>query len=533
MKSSAIKQIETLFDVGTLAGLLDGPLLQRFVDGRDGPAFEAIVARHGPMVFNVCRRILLEPVDIEDAFQATFLILVRKAGTLRDRRRLGPWLYGVAQRVASRARSQSIRRRSRERPEIVEAAVESESSADLERRELLAILDEELARLPERLRAAVVLCDLEGRTYEEAARHLGVRPGTLKSRLASARRRLRHRLIRRGVAPATATLVAGLAASSVRAAVPASLSASTVDAAVRCLMGRAAAAGAGSASVSVSILTEGVLTTMFLSKLRTIGAILLAAGTCAAGLGVLAQTPSQTQTQTGTRYDEPIRQLEQQLQSLKLARESELRHKERQDQAASRLEKLDARIERDVVTINLVATKVTDDDLKYLHAFPSLLTLYLHHTEIGDAGVANLQPLKNLTTLDLFDTRVTDAGLAHLAEWMPFLQWVDLNATRVTDAGLEHLKGLKHLRRLDVRKTGVTEAGAADLRRALPARRSSDEAVPRPGPPAVASSQALRARKPTRPAGNRRVPYPPRMRTRNPIARRESFTSPRGISRWR
>ncbi len=466
MKPSAIKQIDVLFDVGTLAGLPDGPLLERFVDGRDGPAFEAIVARHGPMVFNVCRRILPEPVDVEDAFQATFLILVRKAGTLRDHRRLGPWLYGVAQRVASRARSQSIRRRSRERPETVEAAVESESPADLERRELLAILDEELARLPERLRAAVVLCDLEGRTYDEAARHLECAPGTLKSRLASARRRLRDRLVRRGVAPAMAAMAAGLAASSTRAAVPASLSASTVDAAVRCLMGRAAAAGAGSASVSVSILTEGVLTTMFLSKLRTIGAILLAAGTCAAGLGVLAQT--QTQTQTGTRYDEPIRQLEQQLQSLKLARESELRHKERQDQAASRLEKLDARIERDVVTINLVATKVTDDDLRSLRAFPNLLTLYLHHTEIGDAGVANLQPLKNLTTLDLFDTRVTDAGLAHLAEWMPFLQWVDLNATKVTDAGLEHLKGLKHLRRLDVRKTGVTEAGAADLRRALP-----------------------------------------------------------------
>jgi RNA polymerase sigma factor (sigma-70 family) len=470
MKPSAIKQIEVLFDVGTLAGLPDGPLLERFVHGRDGPAFEAIVARHGPMVFNVCRRILPEPVDVEDAFQATFLILVRKAGTLRDHRRLGPWLYGVAQRVASRSRSQSIRRRSRERPETVEAAVESESPADLERRELFAILDEELARLPERLRAAVVLCDLEGRTYEEAARHLECAPGTLKSRLASARRRLRHRLIRRGVAPATATMAAGLAASSARAAVPTSLSAATVDAAVRCLMGRAAAAGAGSASVSVSILTEGVLTAMFLSKLRTIGAILLAAGTCAVGLGVLAQTQSQTQTQTrtGTRYDEPIRQLEQQLQSLKLARESELRQKERQDQAASRLEKLDARIERDVVTINLVATKVTDDDLKYLRAFPNLLTLYLHHTEIGDAGVANLQPLKNLTTLDLFDTRVTDTGLAHLADWMPFLQWVDLNATKVTDAGLEHLKGLKHLRRLDVRKTGVTETGATDLRRALP-----------------------------------------------------------------
>jgi RNA polymerase sigma-70 factor (ECF subfamily) len=463
MKSSAIKQIETLFDVGTLAGMPDGPLLERFVAVRDGVAFEALVARHGPMVLNVCRRILPGRSDVEDAFQATFLILVRKAGTLRDRQRLGPWLYGVAHRVASRARSQSVRRQARERPEMGEAAVESESSADVERRELLAVLDEEVARLPEKYRAAVVLCDLEGRTYDEAARHLGCAPGTLKSRLASARRRLRRRLIRRGFAPAAMTLAAGLAAGSAAAAVPASLSAATVDAAVRCIMGRAAATGGGSAA-AVSILTEGVLTTMFLSRLRTIGAILLAVGTCAAGLGVLAQT----QTSTGTRYDEPIRQLEQQLQLLKRLRDSEIAHREDQDRTAARLEKLGARVERDVVTINLVATKVTDDDLKSLGVFPNLQTLYLHHTEISDAGVANLQGLKNLTTLDLFDTRVTDAGLVHLADWMPFLQWVDLNATKITDAGLQHLKGLKHLRRLDVRKTGVTDAGAADLRRALP-----------------------------------------------------------------
>jgi RNA polymerase sigma factor (sigma-70 family) len=478
MKSSVIQPIATLFDVGTLAAMPDGPLLERFVAGRDGLAFEAIVARHGPMVLNVCRRILPEHSDVEDAFQATFLVLVRKAGTLRDRHRLGPWLYGVAHRVARRARSQSASRRSRERPETgePEPAVESESCEDLEGRELLAVLDEELARLPEKYRSVVVLCDLEGRTYDEAARHLECALGTLKSRLASARDRLRRRLIRRGVAPAAAALAAGLAASSASAAAPASLARATVDVAVQCLSARSAAAAAAAASVST--LAEGVLRTMYLSRLRTIGAVLLAVGASAAGLGVLAQaqrptqTPPQTTNQTqsppSTRFDDAIRGMEERLRMLRQARDAELARLASQDRTAAWVVKLGGRVERDVVSINLVATAVTDDDLKMLSAFPSLQTVHLHHNQIGDAGVANMQGLKNLTTLDLFDTRVTDAGLVHLAEWMPYLQWLDLNDTKITDAGLRHLKGLKHLRRLDVRKTNVTEAGVEELRRALP-----------------------------------------------------------------
>jgi RNA polymerase sigma factor (sigma-70 family) len=477
MKSSALKSIVTLFDAGTLAAMPDGPLLERFVIGRDGLAFEAIVARHGPMVFNVCRRILTDRSDVEDAFQATFLILVRKAATLRDRQRLGSWLYGVAHRVACRARSQSIRQRSRERTEVGEATekVEQDSSGDLERRELLAALDEEVTRLPEKYRAAVVLCDLEGRTYEEAARQLECALGTLKSRLASGRDRLRRRLIRRGLAPATAAMAAGLAAGPASAAVPVSLVRTTVDTTVRCLTGRTAA-GVGSASAlvsaSVSILTEGVLRTMFFSRLRIIGAVLLAIGTSAAGLGVLAQTPKSTRPQTpsptSTQYDDAIRGFEERLQLLKQMRDRELAQRATQDKTVAQIESLGGRVEWDVVAVNLVATKVTDDDLRLLSVFPNLQTVHLHHNEIGDAGVANLQRLRNLTTLDLFDTRVTDAGLVHLAEWMPLLQSLDLNGTKITDAGLLHLKGLKHLRRLDVSKTNVTEAGVGELRRALP-----------------------------------------------------------------
>ncbi len=460
MKATVIQSIATLFESGTLAAMADGPLLERFVAGRDGLAFEAIVARHGPMVLGVCRRVLAEPTDAEDAFQATFLVLVRKAGTLRDRDRLAPWLYGVAYRVARRARAASRRSRGRSELGEREPAIEPDPAADLERREALAALDEELARLPEKYRSSIVLCDLEGLTYDEAARRLGCPLGTLKSRLASARDRLRRRLVRRGVASAVAA----------PAAVPPGLLRATVKAVVR--------PAAGVVPASVSSLIEGVLTTMFLSRIRTIAAVLLAAGTGAAGLGALARSqtytltrtppPGRAQPQRTTRFDDAIRDMEGRLEALKRGREAELARIDSQDRTAARIETLGGRVERDVVAVNLVATAVTDEDLKLLGAFPGLQKVYLHHNTIGDAGLANMQGLKNLTTLDLFDTRVTDAGIEHLSEWMPSLEWLDLNGTRVSDAGLRHLRGLKHLRRLDVRKTNVTEGGVNELRRTLP-----------------------------------------------------------------
>jgi RNA polymerase sigma factor (sigma-70 family) len=459
MNVSTFGHLHTVFAGGTVAGMSDGLLLERFVAARDGRAFEAIVARHGPLVLGVCRRMLGDRSDVEDAFQATFLILVRKAGLLRDRERLGPWLYGVAHRVATRARAQRTSRRHHERRAGGNASVEP--TADLERRELLAMLDDEVTRLPERYRAVLVLCDLEDHTHEEAARELGCPLGTVKSRLDGARKRLRSRLLARGVAPSAVALPAGLRPGAASAAVPERLLALTVESALRSVASRATAAGAVSASVAT--LTEGVLTTMFLSRLKTLGAILLAAGTCAAGLGVVAQTPSEPKEQ---KPFDPQR-LQIQLMIEARQREEGLR-KELQDRTAAELEKVGAKLKRDVVTVNLVATKVTDHELSWLSVFPNLQTLYLHHTKIGDAGVANLRGLKGLTTLDLFDTRVTDAGLEHLAEWMPHLEWLELTDTQVTDAGLSFLKGLKHLRHVDVRRTKVTGAGVEDLRRALP-----------------------------------------------------------------
>jgi RNA polymerase sigma factor (sigma-70 family) len=458
MRASTIGHLQTLFEAGTAAGMSDGLLLERFVARRDGLAFEAIVARHGPMVLSVCRRMLPELSDVEDAFQATFLILVQKAGTLRDRQRMGPWLYGVAHRVATRARVQTARRRSRERPGVEDAA--AESYGEVEHHELLVVLDDEVARLPEKYRATIVLCDLEGRTHEEAARHLGCPLGTIKSRLDWARKRLRSRFIDRGLAPSAVVLGAGLAPGPAKAAVPAGLLDVTLKSALQGNAGRATVTGTVSASVSTLI--QEVLMTMFFSKLKTIAAILLAVGTCAAGLGVLAQTPS------GNKEDKQIERLEKQIQLLKRRQEAIAQHKKSQDGKAAQLEKLGGEIERDVVAINLVATKVTDDDLRSLNIFPYLQTLHLHHTSIGDAGLINLEGVKSLTTLDLFDTRVTDIGLKHLAAWMPHLEELDLNDTQITDSGLRALTGFKHLRRLDVRKTKVTDAGVKDLHQALP-----------------------------------------------------------------
>jgi RNA polymerase sigma factor (sigma-70 family) len=462
MTPSTVKHLETLFDAGTLAGAPDRSLVERFAENRDALAFEAIVARHGPMVFNVCRRMLREQGDVEDAFQATFLILVRKAGALRDRNSLRPWLYGVAHRVATRARAQRTRRRAREkRPGTAKSR--ADCAGEAERRELMALLHEELSRLPEKHRAAIVLCDLEGLTYEEAARDLNCALGTLKTRLTTGRKRLRERLIRRGIAPATATLAAGLVAERASAAVPAKLAALTAEAGVQCAIGRAA--GCGLVSTSVLTLTEGVLTTMRLFRLKMIGAAaFLAIGTCAASLGVVAQQ----QQQGGSKYDEQIRQLEERLRLLKEMRDHEATAQALQANTMEKLRKLGATVDREVVAVNLAGTSATDDDLISLQVFPNLTTLYLHHTKVGDAGVANLKGLKYLRTLDLFDTRVTDQGLEHLLERLPRLERLELSETAVTDACLKSFTGLRQLRLLDVRKTKVTEAGVAQFRRWTP-----------------------------------------------------------------
>ena len=198
-RGSVIDSIQRLFEAGTLGTLSERQLLERFLTCGDRSAFEAILARHGPMVLGVCRRVLENSHDVDDAFQATFLILVKKAGSIRDRDALGTWLCAVARRVAVRARASSRRRHARERTGLDDANFEGRREDRGEANELWALFDAELARLPRRYSGPIILCDLEGQTHEQAAAPLRCPVGTVKSRLSRGRERLRSQLVRRGV----------------------------------------------------------------------------------------------------------------------------------------------------------------------------------------------------------------------------------------------------------------------------------------------------------------------------------------------
>ena len=207
--TGVLRQVHRLYRLGTTSGMSDVQLLERFATGRDEFAeqtFEALIERHGPMVFRVCRGVLGNDHAAEDAFQATFLVLARKASSLYLTGSLASWLYGVAHRVARRARSDAARRlvTQRRAADIASAAKDEMPSW----RDDLSILGDEIERLPAVLRDAVVLCYLEGKTYDEAALGLGVADSTVRGRLSRARRRLRARLIRRGVTLSVELLLA-------------------------------------------------------------------------------------------------------------------------------------------------------------------------------------------------------------------------------------------------------------------------------------------------------------------------------------
>jgi RNA polymerase sigma factor (sigma-70 family) len=254
----------------TYGGLTDGQLLDRFVTSRDEESFAALVRRHGPMVMSVCRRILGNVHDAEDAFQASFLILARKAATVVRRGAVGSWLHAVACHAALEAARANGRRRAREKDvkEMPERGVAPIVVIDWR-----PLLDQELNRLSEKYRAAVVLCDLEGKSRKDAAAALGVGEGTLASRLARARALLARRLTSRGVSLSGAALAVLVAAESASAQVSSALVISTARVAALAATGQAALAGAISAQVV--LLMEGVMKTMLLSKLKTVGLLTL------------------------------------------------------------------------------------------------------------------------------------------------------------------------------------------------------------------------------------------------------------------
>ncbi len=268
--------------------LPDPDLLQRFHAQHDQAAFHALLLRHGPMVLDVCRGVLGNEADAEDAFQATFLILARKAGSIRKGASLGSWLHGVAYRTALKARAQSAARQQHEARVPPRQASEPE---DLSWRELRQVLHEELSGLPERYRAPLVLCYLEGATQEAAAEQLGVANSTLRERLERGRALLRTRLVRRGLGPAAVLVAAAWPAASASAGLPVSLIVSTVKAASLFAAGQTVATGLVSANVGA--LTEGVLKAMSMSKLKTaIAVVMLAVVACCGIAAALAAQPT-------------------------------------------------------------------------------------------------------------------------------------------------------------------------------------------------------------------------------------------------
>ncbi len=267
------RDLRTLFCAGTLTGLTDGQLLECFAtrNGEESEqAFASLVERHGSLVLHACRAVLRDEHDARDAFQATFLILARRGRSLWVRDSVGPWLYRVARRAALRARRNAHRRRVVERQALDAARPQREAGEE----GLAAVVHEEIGRLAERYRIPVLLCDLEGRSYEEAARHLGCPVGTVKSRLARGRARLRASLTRRGVAPAAGALVA----------VPAAWARDAVRAATSPKM-------ASAVSAAVTSLTREVLKSMLLIQLRVASGI-FAIGMIALSAFVVAAGPS-------------------------------------------------------------------------------------------------------------------------------------------------------------------------------------------------------------------------------------------------
>jgi RNA polymerase sigma factor (sigma-70 family) len=309
-RNALVQHIRKLAAVQTTQTLSDRDLLDRFLAHHDEAAFAALVERHGAMVLGICRRVLRHAQDAEDASQAAFLVLARKAASIRKQESLASFLHSVAYHVAANLKRDSARRSAREatRPEVAQADVTGEVSW----REVQAILDEELARLPEHYRAPLVLCYLEGKTRDEAAQQLGWSPDTLRGRLDRGRERLRARLTRRGLTLSAALLASALAEGSAAEVLPPTFVVLTVKAGLLVAAGKMGAAGGASARVAA--LTEGALRVLFAARAKAFVGVLGTALAAGIGMSLLASggpggeqtaaTPETFRNRTSQRTDE-------------------------------------------------------------------------------------------------------------------------------------------------------------------------------------------------------------------------------------
>jgi RNA polymerase sigma factor (sigma-70 family) len=283
-------------------GKTDGQLLSCFIDAKDEMAFAELVHRHGPMVLGVCRRVLGNHHDAEDAFQATFLILVRKASFVRARERVANWLHGVALRTAMKAKTMTAKRQVREKQ--VADLSEPEAAHQNEWHDQLHVLDQELNGLPENYRLPILLCDLRGKTIKEAAQEVGWPQGTVAGRLARGRKLLAKRLASRGVVLTAGALAMLFSEKAVSGSVPIALMNSTIKAAAFIAAGRATVAGVVPAKVAV--LTEEALKAMFMTKLKSLMSVtmvMLAFIVGVGGVGLLGHGNAVGQQEGGNKSD--------------------------------------------------------------------------------------------------------------------------------------------------------------------------------------------------------------------------------------
>lgn len=501
------KQFGRLFEAGTLSGLSDAQLLEQFATGRDELAFEVLVTRHGPLVLAVCRRILADAHDAEDAFQASFLVLARKARTIRSGANLGAWLCRVAYRISLRAGVEAVRREQNERRVATDVAgAESDFDPDRPGPETVTALYEELDRLPERYRVPVVLCHLEGMTTEAAAARLGCPVGTVWGRLSRARTRLRSQLIRRGVTLSAGLLTVDALLPPARAAISTGLIQETARTALKFAALDALAAGVTSAQVAR--LTRGALKGMIQAQLKTTGIIVLAAGLIAgAGAGVLSRgqhlsaANASALAAAGQKTADPGKSPEPRGRTLRFPGDRalgiiyvhpedapDLTSMNRYDlwkrigdarglvalpakglvrldvskAALADLSPLEQLAPESIQVLSFHDLAATDEALRHVGHFTGLKKINLGGNYFTGRGLRQLGNLVRLMSIGLADSTIDDEGIRAIAH-LKSLRSIGLYRSRITDQALELIGAMPQLEGLDLGQTSITDRGVAHL----------------------------------------------------------------------
>jgi RNA polymerase sigma factor (sigma-70 family) len=489
--------LATLFASGTSTGLSDTELLERWASRGERMAFEVLVGRHAHLVMNVCRGLLADSNDADDAFQATFLVLARKAGSISAGDSLASWLCRVAYRIAVRAGTEATRRRQAERRGAEQNATRTASAvADRPGTDEVAVLLDELDRLPERYRAPIVLCHLEGLSTDAAARRLGCRVGTIWARLSRARARLRARLVGRGISLSAAALAAGVFPPVTQAAISSELLQTTIRSSLRYLTLDSLTAGVTSARPLAW--TDAALRAMLRAKLKAAAMIVLTVGALATvGAGVLAHVLRQTSQPVSPSAggNEDIRRtihfpdnravgiiylLDADEHDLSAIRDYDrwqrigeargvvrlpargLVRLDLSRSAVSDLSPLQQLDPRAIRVLHLRDLGARDDALRHISHFKGLLRLDLRGNFFTGRALEHVATMHGLLSLELGDTTIGDDGIRQIAQ-LKSLRAIGLGRSQITDRSLELLGSMLQLESLDLYQTAITDRGVAHL----------------------------------------------------------------------